>query len=88
VEPPPEAIAAALAAVSAVGLELAGVDLLPLQGGGWTVLEVNGAVDFTDDYSLAGRHVFDAAASSLLADGDGLVLPSGRAGARVAPTGV
>ena len=32
----------ALAAAAAVGAEVAGVDLLPLPGGGWTVIEVNG----------------------------------------------
>ncbi len=32
----------AIAAAKAVGAQVAGVDLLPLPGGGWTVLEVNG----------------------------------------------
>jgi hypothetical protein len=35
-----------------------GVDLLP-SATGWTVVELNGAVDFTDEYSL-GRDVFAA----------------------------
>jgi RimK family alpha-L-glutamate ligase len=32
----------AIAAAEAVGAQVAGVDLLPMPGGGWTVLEVNG----------------------------------------------
>jgi RimK family alpha-L-glutamate ligase len=55
----------ALAAASAVGGDLVGVDLLPLEGGGFTVIEVNGAVDFTGDYSLGGGDVFAEVASAL-----------------------
>jgi glutathione synthase/RimK-type ligase-like ATP-grasp enzyme len=50
--PPDEACAAALGAARAVGGALVGVDLLPADLGTWTVLEVNGAVDFTSAYSL------------------------------------
>ena len=64
--PPPDAVAAALAAAAAIGADLAGVDLLPLPDG-WTVLEVNGAVDFTPAYSHGGRDVFDAVACLLAA---------------------
>jgi [lysine-biosynthesis-protein LysW]--L-2-aminoadipate ligase len=53
----PEAARLALKAASAVGADLVGVDLLPLPGGGWVVLELNGAVDFTPDYSLTGSDV-------------------------------
>ena len=35
-------VSLALAAANAVSAVVAGVDLLPLPGGGWTVLEVNG----------------------------------------------
>ncbi len=55
----------ALAAAAALGADLVGVDMLPLAGGGYTVLELNGAVDFTEDYSLGGRDVFREAASAL-----------------------
>jgi len=63
--PPPEACELAVAAAAAVGADLAGVDLLPLPGDAWTVLEVNGAVDFTPAYSL-GDDVFAATRTALL----------------------
>jgi RimK family alpha-L-glutamate ligase len=56
VTPPDEAIGLAIAATAAVGLSLAGVDLLPSEDG-WTVLEVNGAVDFSGVYA-PGRDIF------------------------------
>jgi RimK family alpha-L-glutamate ligase len=49
--PSPTASALALAAAAAVGGDLVGVDLLPAPDGSWTVLEVNGAVDFNGIYS-------------------------------------
>ena len=55
----------ALAAAAAVGADLVGVDLLPLPGGGYTVLELNGAVDFDDRYSLTGEPIFPAVARAL-----------------------
>ena len=45
-------------------LDLCGVDLLPLAHGEWTVIEVNGAVEFTRDYRLLGDP-FALAAESL-----------------------
>lgn len=65
VEPPPAATRLAVAAAEAVEADLVGVDLLPLAGGGFVVLELNGAVDFTSDYSLGGRDVFGAVAAAL-----------------------
>jgi RimK family alpha-L-glutamate ligase len=62
---PPEACALALAAAAAAGADLVGVDLLPSPGGGWVVLEINGAVDFTGGYSWPGRNVFADTATSL-----------------------
>ena len=62
--PPPDACELALAAAEAVGGDLVGVDLLPTPEGGWTVLEVNGAADFTAAYSL-GEEVFSAARRAL-----------------------
>jgi RimK family alpha-L-glutamate ligase len=57
-DPPVEACALAIGAAAALGGDLVGVDLLPDEQGGWTVLEVNGAVDFTSEYSLDGCDVF------------------------------
>lgn len=63
--PPREACRLALAAASAVGGDLVGVDLLPAPGGGWAVIEVNGAVDFSSAYSLDDG-VFAATRAALL----------------------
>lgn len=64
-DPPEEARALAVEAAAALGGDLVGVDLLPDQRGGWTVLEINGAVDFTHEYSLDGGDVFAEAAQAL-----------------------
>jgi [lysine-biosynthesis-protein LysW]--L-2-aminoadipate ligase len=63
-EVPADAELLALAAVRAVGVDFAGVDLLPLDGG-WVVLELNGAVDFDRKYALRGVDPFVTAAESL-----------------------
>jgi RimK family alpha-L-glutamate ligase len=49
---PAEARSLALAAATAADADLVGVDLLPTPSGDWIVLELNGAVEFTADYSL------------------------------------
>ena len=51
VSPPCETVELALAAADAVRADLVGVDLLP-DGDGWTIVELNGAVEFTGAYSL------------------------------------
>jgi RimK family alpha-L-glutamate ligase len=61
--PPPEARVLAIAAAAAADADLVGVDLLP-DGAGWTVAELNGAVEFTAEYSLE-RDVFEAAGAEL-----------------------
>jgi RimK family alpha-L-glutamate ligase len=63
--PSPEARALAVAAADAIGADLVGVDLLPTPKG-YVVLELNGCVDFTDEYSLPGGDVFDDAIEPLL----------------------
>jgi RimK family alpha-L-glutamate ligase len=64
VEPPAEALELAVRAAAAAGTELIGIDLLPDGAGGHTVLELNGAVDFTREYRL-DRDPFVAAAAEL-----------------------
>ena len=64
-EPPTTALDLAVQAAAAAGTDFAGVDLLPQPDGGWTVLELNGAVDFTRDYALDGDP-FVAAARELV----------------------
>jgi RimK family alpha-L-glutamate ligase len=63
VVPPPAARELALACAAVAGTDLVGVDLLPVRDG-WTVLELNGAVEFTRAYSLSGD-VFAAVAREL-----------------------
>ncbi len=55
----------AVSAAAAIGADLVGVDLLPSPNG-YVVLELNGCVDFTAEYSFPGRNVFDDAIGSLL----------------------
>jgi RimK family alpha-L-glutamate ligase len=50
-EVPENAQVLALRAALAFGISLVGVDLLPVAGGGWVVLELNGAVEFTRTYN-------------------------------------
>ena len=64
VEPPAAALELAVRAAAAAGADLVGVDLLPDGAGGYTVLELNGAVDFTREYRL-DRDPFVAAAAEL-----------------------
>jgi RimK family alpha-L-glutamate ligase len=64
IDPPAAALDLAARAAAAAGTDFAGVDLLPLPDGGWTVLELNGAVDFTREYAL-DRDPFVAAAAEL-----------------------
>lgn len=64
-DPGPEARLLAQAAAAAVGCHLVGVDLLPRSDGGWVVVELNGAVDFTAAYGLDGEDPFARAVRAL-----------------------
>ena len=64
--PEPGECGLAVAAASAAGADLAGVDLILRPDGSLAVLEVNGAPEFTAAYSLDGRDVFEAVLVSLL----------------------
>jgi RimK family alpha-L-glutamate ligase len=64
--PPRAAREIAVAAADAVEGDLVGIDLMPTRDGGWVVIEVNGAVEFNDEYSLE-TDVFSAAVDALLA---------------------
>jgi RimK family alpha-L-glutamate ligase len=55
----------ALSAAHLIGADLVGVDLLPTDEG-YTVIELNGCVDFTDDYSFKGPGVFVEVARQLV----------------------
>lgn len=57
VDPSDDARELALAAAAAVGIDVAGVDLFPVDGE-HVILELNGAADFDETYSLAGRDVY------------------------------
>jgi RimK family alpha-L-glutamate ligase len=70
--PTPEACVLATYAAAAVAGDLVGVDLLPLANGDYVVLEVNGAVEFTADYSLAGRDVFEEVAKVVACEATGI----------------
>jgi RimK family alpha-L-glutamate ligase len=59
---PRDACGLAVEAARASGAVLAGVDLLPDKRGGWAVLEVNGAVEFTHEYGVSGDVFVDVAA--------------------------
>jgi RimK family alpha-L-glutamate ligase len=64
-DPSPQARLIALGAAAALGTDFVGVDLLPDRNGGWVVLELNGAVDFTTAYSLGGESVFGRVVQTL-----------------------
>jgi [lysine-biosynthesis-protein LysW]---L-2-aminoadipate ligase len=76
VEPPPVACALARTAAAALDADLVGVDLLPDRDSGYSVIELNGAVDFTDLY---GEHVFARVANLLAPHAPPLALPQATA---------
>jgi RimK family alpha-L-glutamate ligase len=67
-EPPPVASQLALAAAAASGLDLVGVDLLPTGPGGFSAIELNGAVEFRPVYALGTADVYAEAVAALAGD--------------------
>ena len=65
VSPAPVAADLACAAAAASGLDLVGVDLLPTGPGGFSVVELNGAVDFRPVYTTPERDIFTDAIAAL-----------------------
>ena len=64
-EADPVAASLAVAAARACGGDLVVVDLLPLEDGGYAVLELNGAPDFDEDYAMSARSVYLEVAEAL-----------------------
>ena len=62
VDPPHNACEIALAAAGASGAALVGVDLVQDGLGNWTVIELNGAVEFTQEYQPEGDVFMDVSA--------------------------
>jgi len=67
-----EAIYRVLAAGAAVDADLVGVDLMPDDAGGYSIVELNGAADFTDLY---GEQIFTRVADLLAPAPTRLPLP-------------
>jgi RimK family alpha-L-glutamate ligase len=68
--PGDRAVSLALAAAAALGIDLVGVDLLPLGEGSYSVIELNGAADFDRTYDPDGDvYVRAARALGLTASG-------------------
>jgi RimK family alpha-L-glutamate ligase len=80
VSPPPVAVALACAAAEASGLDLVGVDLLPTGPGGFSVVELNGAVDFRPVYAAPGRDIYADAIAALSGCPRRSVAPAATAG--------
>jgi [lysine-biosynthesis-protein LysW]---L-2-aminoadipate ligase len=68
VNPGPDVCALAVAAARAIEADLVGVDLLPAPGGKHVVIELNGAVEFNEQYAFEGGDVFARTMTALLPD--------------------
>jgi glutathione synthase/RimK-type ligase-like ATP-grasp enzyme len=67
VTPTVEICELAIAAARAIEADLVGVDLLPCNGG-HVVIELNGAVEFNEQYALDDGDVFERTMTALLRD--------------------
>jgi RimK family alpha-L-glutamate ligase len=68
VNPAPDICALAVAAARSIEADLVGVDLLPVPGGKHVVIELNGAVEFNEQYAFDGGDVFERTMTALLRD--------------------
>jgi RimK family alpha-L-glutamate ligase len=84
-DPPSGAVEVALAAARASRADLVGVDLMPTEDDAWTVVELNGAVEFSPEYRVDGD-VFAEASSALRALASGSPDSSPSPALAVAPT--
>ena len=66
VVPPPRACDLAVAAATALGIDLVGIDLLPVGAGEYVVIELNAAVEFTPEYAYTEDDPYAAVVSALL----------------------
>jgi [lysine-biosynthesis-protein LysW]---L-2-aminoadipate ligase len=66
--PAPETCELAVAAARAIEADLVGVDLLPSPDGGHVVIELNGAVEFNQQYALEEGDVYERTMTALLGD--------------------
>jgi [lysine-biosynthesis-protein LysW]--L-2-aminoadipate ligase len=82
VVPSREACDLAVECAAATGADLIGVDLLPDGRGSWAVLELNGAVEFSDEYAV-GSDPFGSAMWQLARAALGCAPTRSRRGARV-----
>jgi RimK family alpha-L-glutamate ligase len=64
VDPSPALSRLAITAAAAIGADFVGVDLLPLDDG-YTVIELNGAVEFDGSYGLKGGDPYEQLANAL-----------------------
>ncbi len=71
-DPPLDACGLAIDAARAAGAALVGVDLVPDESGDWTVIELNGAVEFTHEYRTDGDVFADVAVELARYATDGL----------------
>lgn len=68
VTPAPAICELAVTAAAAIEADLVGVDLIPTPDGSHVVIELNGAVEFNEQYSLLGSSVFEHTLEALLPD--------------------
>jgi [lysine-biosynthesis-protein LysW]--L-2-aminoadipate ligase len=66
--PTPDTCELAVAAARAIEADLVGVDLLPAPEGGHVVIELNGAVEFNEQYALTDEDIYERTMTALLGE--------------------